>query len=273
MLFGLKVLQTDFNFGNIGFKLDNRGNFAAVVLYDFGATLSLEENHAAIMWQLLKAAINEDTFSSFDMLVGLGFDGNKLKYIAHVLPAVVNLMVEPLLVDRPFSMSDWNLKERLNNILGEDKWWFRFAGPPWFFLFLKAINGLFTLIKKLDVKVNYYQIYQDFKQQGCLIDSVQVDIPKDQHIRFNIKNFTSMDCAKYLNIKLNESGKAKVDLQMPCHVVDMIDEVIPHEYAGNLASKNIDLKKIREKVQKSGYVKQELITESFGDQELKIWLS
>ena len=273
MLFGLRFFQTDFNFGNIGFKMNAEGGFESVVLYDFGATLPLDDNHAAIMWDLLKCVVEEQTISPFDYFVSLGFDGKKLKYIAHLLPAVMNLMLEPFSENRPYKISEWNLKLRLNTILGDDKWWFRAAGPSWFFMFLKAANGLFTLLEKLDVNINFNQLYQNFKNGGSYADKLQPQINTDQHLKFSIENFTTKACAKHLNITLFEGLTEKVNLQMPCRVIDMIEEVIPAEYLGAIKSRGISLKNIKEQVGRSGYGKQILVEEQFEERKLKIWLS
>ncbi|MFK7824799.1 MAG: AarF/UbiB family protein [Oligoflexales bacterium] len=273
MLFGLRCFQTDFNFGNISFKLNTAGKFDAIILYDFGATLVLDDNHAAVMWSFLKNVVEEETLSPFDYLISLGFDGSKLKYIAHLLPAVISLLLEPFSADRPYKISEWNLKERLNSILGEDRWWFRAAGPPWFFIFLKAVNGLFMLLEKLNVSINFYQIYKNFKSRSCYTDKVKVLVKKDQYIQFDVKNYTSKDFSKYLNIKLIENNREKVDLQMPCRVVDMIEELIPEKYLGIIEEKGIEFSELKRKVQRSGYVKQILIEEKYEDQKLKIWIS
>lgn len=273
MLFNLRVIQTDFNFGNIAFKVSENGPFESVILYDFGATQIIEDNHAAILFKIIEDTVDDSAFSLFDHFVSLGFDGSKLKYIAHLLPAVANLLLEPFIYDRPYKISDWNLKNRLNSILGEDKWWFRASGPPWFFIFLKAVNGLFAILEKFDVAVNYHKLFVDFQKRGCYVGGLQAKILKDQHKKFDINNYASNDLATHLNIKLFVDNKEKVDLQMPCRVVDILEEIMPHEYADLLANRSIDLENLKKNVQRSGYAKQTIIEEQYDNRKIKIWIS
>jgi hypothetical protein len=51
------------------------------------------------------------------------------------------VLFEPFLVEYRYDLADWRLAERVGDILGDDRWNFRIAGPADLILLLRAWHG------------------------------------------------------------------------------------------------------------------------------------
>ena len=126
------ILHSDLHPKNYGFRtIANpvNGYSHELVLFDFGSVLRIEPQHQSYLYQLINAYVEDLEIVPLDALIALGFDGTKLKYISTKLPALCQKLSSPVLGLGNFDFNAWDLQQEFNDILGEDKWWFRTAGP------------------------------------------------------------------------------------------------------------------------------------------------
>lgn len=264
-LFVNNKLHCDFHQENWGV---NRDSEIKIVLYDYGTILDIPPQYAKALLKLIRTFLYKEYehVKPFNYLVYLGFDPEKLSHIAGRLPTLCEKLFEPLTSDRSWDLETWDIGEHFDKVLGADKWWFRTAGPTWFFLLLKAISGMMSGLKSLKVKVNIHRVFLELTQN---LDA-DVEVP-DLSSQFPESNVYSDSCASTLKVKLIERGREKVNISLPVATVDDIEEYIPESAIGYIKENDINLSETVAKVQRSVYLPQSIL-ETKGDQELHIYL-
>lgn len=251
------LVHSDWHSGNFGFR---RGlNGPEVVIYDFGSVLTLTTTQRQALHALLASLSRGEAISPYDHLVTLGFAADKLSHIADRLPALCAKVFGPLLAKGRFHLKDWRLAEGIDQVLGVDKWWFRSAGPPWFLQLMRSCHGLFQGIDQLGVGVH-------LKLEGQL-RALTAPPPVPDHSRLLAKRPQPM--AKQLVILVTEHGRNKAHITLPALAVDELEDLIP-ETAKTLAA--VDIRALRQKVQRSGYQPQTIFTSSEAGKSLSVRL-
>ncbi|HET9237922.1 MAG TPA: AarF/UbiB family protein [Oligoflexus sp.] len=162
-VFVARSVHTDPHPGNLGFRTmaPQDGRNYELVLYDFGSTMTLTEKDVSTLWNLIHAYQNQRDVVPFDEMVALGFDAQKLLPLRERLPCLMEKLLEPFCVDRDFDFQSWNLKDHFESVLGADRWWFRSAGPPWFLMLMRSMQGLVHALCELKVAVPVKRILLD----------------------------------------------------------------------------------------------------------------
>ena len=274
-LFQHGFVQSDPHPGNWAFRTKSpsqdekitRGH--EVIQYDFGSMLKIDKNHRLILMQMIYAYREKINISPYDYLVALGFCEQKLAYIADKLPALIERFLEPFLTPRAYPMEEWDLANDFERILGADKWWFRTAGPPWFLMLLRAIQGAKHLLAQLGAPVPLGQIFAAIT--GDLKD-LKVKVPARKKF-LDGKTYKLEHCAKHLYVEVVEKASKKrvVYLTMPARSLDCLEELVPVEVAEKISEQH-DLIAIKKKAQRSGYTKGELFFAQTDQRTYKVWL-
>jgi len=78
--------------------------------------------------RLIQATIAR-TEPPWPLFLKLGFNHEYLEPMADKLPALCRTLFEPFCVEYPYDLADWQLGSRMSDLLGDDRWNFRIAGP------------------------------------------------------------------------------------------------------------------------------------------------
>ena len=267
-------IHSDLNPGNWGFRkrcLAGSENIE-LVLFDFGSTLVIpEKNHLLALIRIVSDIKNRGDISPLAHFEALGFDLEKLKLISAQLPALCERLFMPLISDRVFMPAEWDLAGNFDRILGENKWWFRMAGPPWFFLFMRSVQGLCWALEKLNVPISVSDCWHKANAHLAVEAS---------HLKFNTQtrneNFLGLPgfnkCAQYLCIRITEGGREKVNLSLPVRVVDEIEFYLPEEALQEIKSSGENILEIKSKIQKSGYLPQCVLNREINSRKFSVSL-
>ncbi len=165
--------QGDTNFGNYIFTKEQIG------LIDLGQTVYLDEKIVKAFFKALSCEFSGEEYSKLGLMVELGFDQKKLSHLSLKTGLLVDILIEPLVVDYAYDMNSWKYQANLDLLLGEDKWWFRSAGSTDFFLLMKSFMGLKNLISKLDTSIFFkailLRIIKDMDLESYSIPEVVID--------------------------------------------------------------------------------------------------
>ena len=159
-LFKDGFLQGDCNIGNYLFRTSSKGK-TEVVFIDFGNCVEIKKEVSLALWDLIHSVKrNENTDNYLELLVKVGFDHKKLIQIKPQLSDLLEIIFEPFLESRPYEIGNWRLKERVDHVLGEKKWWFRSAGNTDFFEMMKSFFGVVNLLEILEAKISWPEVME-----------------------------------------------------------------------------------------------------------------
>jgi len=159
-LFEDGFLQGDCNIGNYLFRTSSKGR-TEVVFIDFGNCVDIKTGVSNALWNLIQSVKRKETTDNcLDLLVQVGFSREKLIPIKHQLSELLEIIFEPFLENTPYNLSQWRLKERVDHVLGEKKWWFRSAGNTAFFEIMKSFFGVVNLLEILEAKISWHEVME-----------------------------------------------------------------------------------------------------------------
>jgi predicted unusual protein kinase regulating ubiquinone biosynthesis (AarF/ABC1/UbiB family) len=228
------LIHTDLHPKNWGFIREK----AQMVFYDFGATLVLSTEIRLALLTLAKQEVHKPD-QIVNLLETLGFDRKKILMIETELPQLMEILFEPVRKPKTWKPSNWNLQERINQLLGSKKWNFRTAGPPWFLMLIRGLNGWLHGMKNLEPNSESEPVY---------------------HYQTKLK------------VRVNENGVEKVFLELPATSVMDLDLFIPDTVKEKIVEQGISINDISERAIRNGYPP-EILFESTGEgKHYKVWL-
>ncbi|MCP4505141.1 MAG: hypothetical protein GY826_01940, partial [Fuerstiella sp.] len=152
---------------------------------------------------------------------------------------------EPFCCEYPYDVTEWNLAERVSDILGDDRWNFRIAGPARMVFLLRAFHGLAYYFGGLGTPVFWQKAFTSCVG-GLSDDMANLQIPPEKAPKCD---FDSM--ARYLKIRVVEDGRTKVELTQYASTIEHHDELLDEEVKGRINEQKIDLKQIVSDVRRS----------------------
>ncbi|WP_304637628.1 MULTISPECIES: ABC1 kinase family protein [Pseudoalteromonas] len=163
-LFSFKLVQTDPNFANYQYQIDNQ----RLVLLDFGATRELPQHISDGYFQLLSVAISNDRAGVTTAAQHIGYfqKGLAQEYIDNVVDIFL-LACEPLRHQGEYDFANSDLPKRIKELglkmsTASEHW----HAPPVDALFVhRKLAGLFLIAAKLSAKVNVNSIFNEFEVQ------------------------------------------------------------------------------------------------------------
>ncbi|MEQ3440247.1 AarF/ABC1/UbiB kinase family protein [Pseudoalteromonas sp. BZP1] len=164
-LFSFKLVQTDPNFANYQYQIDNQ----RLVLLDFGATRELPLHISDGYLQLLSGAISNDRAGVATAAQQIGYfqQGLAQEYIDNVVDIFL-LACEPLRHQGEYDFANSDLPKRIKELglkmsTASEHW----HAPPVDALFVhRKLAGLFLIAAKLSAKVNVNSIFKEFEVQS-----------------------------------------------------------------------------------------------------------
>ncbi|MDD4976442.1 MAG: AarF/UbiB family protein [Bacteriovorax sp.] len=258
--------QGDTNFSNFIFQKTSGGHSEINVQWiDFGNWCTLPQEVQKSLYTLIFQTIKGDDLNYLGHFEKIGFDITKLRFFQNVLPTLVSILLEPFLIDRPYDLVNWELEERIDNLLGENKWWFRSSGNAGFLELMKSFVGIINILKFLRVNINWHKQFLKLSDQFNIV-SINQQIPIYENSIPSISNL-----AKHLVIHIFKNSKEHVKIELPATSFLDLENFIPEDIKLLLVERSLDIQKIKFNYLKNGLVPGEVFslekTDSISDTE------
>jgi hypothetical protein len=256
-------MQADWHPGN--YRFCTQGDKARLLLYDFGCVFEPSDVEQLGLARLIQATIDRSE-SPWPLFLKLGFDREFLEPLASKLPALCRVLFEPFCCEYPYDVTDWNLAERVTDILGDDRWNFRIAGPARLIFLLRSFHGLAWYLTGLATPIFWQRAFMT--SVGSLSgDMADLQILPEEASKCG---FDSM--ARYLKIRVIEDGRTKVELTQYASTIEHLDELLDEDVKGRIIEQGIDLKQIVSDVRRRGYIPASLFCLTEGAKQIDVWL-
>lgn len=155
-LFDLRMMQTDPNFANYRFQLDNDEN-VKIGLLDFGASQTYTKAFSANYLELVRATIdkNDEQVLTAAKKLGYELEGASLGY-QQLLLDILYLALEPFSSDENYDFTEAKLGTRVADLAQESYAFKRdWTAPPTETLYVhRKLGGLYMLAERIGAKVN-----------------------------------------------------------------------------------------------------------------------
>ncbi|QDU95430.1 ABC1 kinase family protein [Lignipirellula cremea] len=255
-------MQADWHPGNFRFRR-NGGN-PQVVVYDFGCLVRPEPRQRLLLARLIRATVQQDE-SPWPLMRELGFQENWLQPLAGKLPAVCRLLLEPFCTRRPYDLHDWKLAERMEAVLADDRWNFRFAGPPGLVFVLRAFHGVIHYLQGTGEPIDWHAAVQEtLAPLQSQIENLAVTAGEP------VVACTSV--ATWLRVRVVREGRTQVQLSQPAMGIERLEELLDDELKQRILLAGIDLQKSVEAVRSRGYAPGPVFELVDEEKEVRVWL-
>jgi hypothetical protein len=303
-LFSWRRLHADPHPGNYRFLRSAQG--VRVGLLDFGCVQVVDEAWARALAGLLEAARagvpplgggrpappegGTPTASVSPILAGyvaLGFRPELLQPMAHLLPALNRVLFEPFATRGPFDLVSWKLSERVEDVLGEFRWNFRFAGPAKMIFVVRAYLGLLRYLRALDVAIDWSRAWTETRRQGDKETGRQGDkqeemtrssgdsspcLPVSLSPCLRTTSSEKRPLSRHLRVSVREAGAVRVDLTFNAVLAESLDELMPDELEEKLQARRVDVRRIAADAVARQFAPGELFTLTEGSKQVRVWL-
>jgi predicted unusual protein kinase regulating ubiquinone biosynthesis (AarF/ABC1/UbiB family) len=263
-LFVRGAMQADWHPGNLRFRRDADG--AKVALFDLGSIFEPSHDDRLALARLIRATIRGDE-SPWPMFLKLGFDGERLEPLAEKLPALCKVLFEPFCVDAPYNLDGWHLSERIADVLGDDRWNFRAAGPANLLLLMRTLHGLTYYLRGLRTPVSWRRPFEKIAERWASeIDRLPLPAAAPPSCGFD-------RLAKYLKIRVEEDGVTKVALTSPAIAIEELDSLISADLRQKIHARGIDLSELVAEVRRRGYAPGPIFDMTDGQKRIEVTLA
>jgi len=252
--------------GNLMVRHDN--DAMALVLLDFGCTVTIAEDRRLALLKLILSGRGACTVNTVDAYAALGFDPHKLDFIAERLPQLNRLLFRPLLEDHPLDVKQWHPGQEAADLLGEERWWFRSAGPADLFLVMRIFQGLTAQLGVLNVKLPWWPMLtlavpEAIRQQAMAWQ------PAHQG-----GNHTPQDemQAHSLKVEIIRAGEQDIRMAMPASEACQLEALIPQESRQLLQQRGVVLADLQKEIIAQGVTPRDLFTLDDGQTRYHVWL-
>lgn len=264
MLFQHGLVHADPHPGNYRFRRDPH---QAIVIYDFGSVARFEKPKRLLLLRLIRDTLEQRANDPLETMTALGFQEDLLLPIRHLLPAICRVLFEPFLQKHTFDVSQWQRSQKIDHILGEYRWNFRFAGPPQLMFLVRMFQGMLFYLKQWQVQLAWQPLI--FEQINAL--SSEINNVAIAEVRGDKVTFQAM--AQQLHIKLMQAGATKVKLTFPLDALNRLATLMGPEIESKVTQAGIDLAAIVQRARASGLKPQRLFEWQDADQkEVRVWL-
>ncbi len=254
LLFNYNVIQGDSNHGNYIFQRST----GKIYYLDMAQSVYLSPAMISTIKSYFQLRLKGETAPAYDVFCKVGFDSEKMKQISPKLELILELLTEPFFSDYEYDLRAWDYKKRLDYILGEDKWWFRSAGPTEFFLLMKSFTGMKNLSHKISTKIFIKPILQNILK----------DSPVPQwEIQYQLDGIHSKRC-ELLRVILWRDGVEKVRLKVPFNAIFDLEQFLAADTVKAIKERGYDFQEIVKSAVADGGLPKNLI--EFSDDHLKV---
>ena len=256
------VMQADWHPGNLRFR--RAEGQVQMILYDFGCVCRLSKIERLALAKLIQTTIS-GVGDPIPIFQKLGFNPELLDPISDKIPAVCRTLFEPFCSSIATSTSSWRLSERMSDILGDDRWNFRMAGPPRLIFLLRAFQGLFFYLNQWQQPVDWQ----------CSLLTVLRPLQSDiDHLSLPVSSASASfrKMATKLIIKVVKDGRTAVQISHPARNIERLEELLDDRMRAKIETQGIDLKEVVARARQVGYAPNELLRVDNGDCCVKVLL-
>jgi hypothetical protein len=268
-VFEKRLIHTDLQPKNWGYN----ASLKKLVIYDFGSWLELTSEQCLLLESLIEGLLDRNQSSPLDLLVALGFDGEKLLPLLNRLPILLETLLDPFLTSGWWQIEKWNLASKLDNILGTEAWWFRAAGPPWFLWLIRSAQGLFAALEALKVGVPFQSIFFDviIRLSRERFANFKVEPQAKLLERFQRNPIYFKHEARQFCVKVTEEARDIVSLEFPIHVVDDLEQLMSEDVRTKIESLGYSLTEIKKRMIKEGLLIGPVLDFYHGKRHYQLW--
>jgi len=275
-IFQARLLHADPHAGNYRFRLEN--GEARVGVIDFGCAKALPIDFTDALARLFTLALAGETHSApyLACYIDLGFRRELMEPMADRLGAFTALMLEPWLSRTPFDFDQWQLSERMAEVLGEFRWNLRVSGPANAIFVVRAWQGLLAYARALHAPVALRRLLEVMLGETSPLRSNVVSAARSS-LRTPIMTRDMIDTrtaavAAHLKISVTEAGAPRVTLTFPGRCADTLEELMPDDLRGRLANEGTHLASIVGASARRGHVPGVLFESTHEQQHVRVWL-
>ncbi len=270
-LFVAGLVHGDPHPGNAFFSHNESGE-PVISLLDYGCMIEISEQRRLALLQLIIGCHELNDCQPLNCFSALGFDAYKLSYINASLPALCQILFKPFLENRPFILTNWQVKKDITALLADDRWWFRSAGPADLFLLMRAFQGLVQQLTMLNVNVSWWRILQQSVGNHLMQQARNYSLV-DVSVSLNIKSMAFNALANTLHVQVYEAGLEKVSVTLPASAVLELKQLMPEDVLLLLEqSKTIDLDHTLEHIRQTGIKAQKVFDFQQDNKTYCVWL-
>lgn len=265
-LFRLGQVHGDPHQGNYRFQRQPDAK-PRVILYDYGCTIPVPETARLALLRLLldtRAGRHQSLLATYQ---GLGFDPRKLVRIQAELPLLTQILFRPLLRDEPLDPTQWRIRQPVEALLGERKWWFRSAGPPDLFLLMRAFQGTLRQLTQLQAHLPWWPLLREAAGAERLRRAEVASLPE---LPADLDRTPSADVATRLRVRIERGDQILQDLTLPAQAALELDQVIPAPVFERIA--DFDFTRMRQSLLDSQFAPQVLFDQERGSTHYRIWV-
>jgi hypothetical protein len=233
---------------------------------DFGNWIHITEHARLSLYTLIDKTIRKEDVNYLGHFQSLGFDLQKLQFFQNLLPSLVEILFDPFILNLPFDIRQWKIDERINLLLGENKWWFRSSGDSVFLELMKSFFGFIKIIEYLDVNINWQM---HFLKLAPSFNQINFDqdipiypntIPQQQQL------------AKQLIIQVFKNSLEHVKIELPSSSFFDLESFIPDDVKIKLKERSLNLSEIKFNYLKNGLIPGNVFVLNDGDTSFHISL-
>jgi hypothetical protein len=250
-----------------------------VVLMDYGCTAPVSQQQRLALLKLILSLRGEaGAVSSLRAFAAMGFDAEKLSAIGKAMPQLAEILLAPFLADRPFKITEWNLKTQFEALLGENRWWFRAAGAPGDILLLRAFQGVVQQLDQLSASLDWMKTLRETVSTELLERAKKFTLPP---LPVGVREFaptprteSTAPLADHLRVEVHEGNKRLVSVTMPAAAAMNLRDLVPEDVLALIeAADDIDLDAILERLAANGLQPQDILTFDKPPKRYRIWLA
>jgi hypothetical protein len=231
-LFVHGVVHADPHPGNLRFSMSPDG--PRLGLLDFGCVKTIAPAFGASFRELLIRLDGGDASPTrvFELFVAMGFRADLLAPLAPRLPQIAASLFAPLVSREPFFFGDWSPGKDIADLLGDDRWNFRIAGPAGALYVMRAYHGLTKYLDALDAPVDLRGIF-------LAADPSPATVVDWARIAADARAALAPD-QKRLLVRVTDDGRMKVQVTFGAGVTEGLADLVPDEVVPLLDARGID---------------------------------
>ena len=252
--------------GNLRFE--RRSDGVQIGVLDFGCVKELSVAERQALSDLLFASPQISARQLLEKYGALGFDLNLLRPLQTKLPELTNVLLEPFRTAAVFDVAQWNLSRRITQILGDDRWNFRFAGPPSLLFLIRGLQGLTHYLSALGTPLCWSAELANLRAELASARPA----PASASPSSSVETQESASMPKSLRIRVEDQGELKVQLTFPTAAVSQLADLVPEELKDRLTSQGINVPAIASEATARDYPAGDLFSLQDGPKQVRVWI-
>jgi hypothetical protein len=262
-------LHADPHAGNYRFQVEHSD--IRVGILDFGCRYHLSPEELLALRELCPRIGKIQPKEAFAFFKAMGFKVPLLTSFQAKLPVILDLLLLPFSSVGKFDVREWKLAERLEAILGSDRWNFRLAGPASLTFFIRSFSGLLHQLGALGVSLDWKA---ELEKLGLSAASNRSLLPTESMGGAADFSLAAREVPNetQLQILVEERGEQKARVTLPGTSVERLEDLIPDDVLAKLREQGIDPGKLGLSAFHGGCKPQQLFGLTEGDKKIRVWL-